>query len=237
MQRILLVEDTSDFQKIVSRILDPHQVICADCVATALELLEQQTFHLILLDIELPDRDGYSLLAEIQSHPTHASTPIICLTGKTAVTDKVTAFSLGADDYIVKPFDPIEFKARIESKLKKSRHRVVREQWIRHGDLRVDPVNHRASIVREGRSSDIELTQTEFKILVCLANRSGQVYSRQQLLQAVWGTTTNVVERVVDVHVHGLRKKLGPCASYIKAVPGFGYKLHVGGIDVKKAAS
>src|SRR5262245_23326752 len=121
MYQILLVEDAEEYQKIVTRALGQHRVTCVSTVDDALCSLKENEFDLILLDINLPKRNGYSLLSELQATPLERPIPVLCLTGKSEITDKVTAFSLGADDYIVKPFDPIELKARVDAKLTKFR--------------------------------------------------------------------------------------------------------------------
>jgi DNA-binding response OmpR family regulator len=225
MHKILLVEDSIPFQKIIIATLGHHQVICASSVAEALDALKEQEFELILLDIHLPDRDGYSLLSELQSDLKSFSIPVICLTGKNEVTDKVTAFSLGADDYIVKPFDPIELKARVEGKLKKSRRSKETMSVHFAGPLEIDHRHHRVTLHEGTQNLELSLTQTEFKLLSHLATHPDQVLTRSQLLMAAWGKNTNVLERVVDVHLCSLRKKLGSQAQSIKALPGVGYKF------------
>lgn len=236
MHQILLVEDSAEYQKIIIATLNTYQVICASNVTEALSHLAKQDFDLILLDITLPGRDGYSLLSELQSDASHSAIPIICLTGKKEITDKVTAFSLGADDYIVKPCDPIELKARVEVKLKKTAHVKATSSIRRVGSLEVDHLHHRAVLYENGKPRELVLTQTEFKLLSHFVIHFDQVLTRQQLLQAAWGENTNVLERAVDVHLCSLRKKLDSQSHCIKALPGFGYKFTLQASS-KKAAS
>jgi DNA-binding response OmpR family regulator len=146
--------------------------------------------------------------------------PVMCVSGRVNLTDKVTAFSLGADDYITKPFDPIELRARVSSKIRRHRRRVE-SPVLRVGPIEIDRARHLISI----KGSEVEVTQTEFKLLCALAKRPNQVYTRDQLLIAVWGENADVLERVVDVHLCSLRRKLGTCSRFVKAVPGVGYKL------------
>ena len=222
MGRILLVEDTPEYQRLVERSLGHHTVTVVDTVDGASEFLDEHTVDLILLDLNLPDKHGYSLLSELQTNPSF-TTPVFCLTSKKEVTDKVTAFSLGAEDYIVKPFDPIEFKARVDAKL--SKKAAWRENQIL-GPLHIDRVAHQLKIFRKsGEPEQVMLTQTEFKLLSCLAQRPGRVFSRDELLNSAWGTSSDVANRAVDVHVCSLRKKLGIYSKCIKAVSGVGYKL------------
>jgi DNA-binding response OmpR family regulator len=232
VHHILLVEDSPEFQKLVSRSLGHHKITVAESVDEASRLLRQTRFDLVLLDISLPKRDGYALLSEIQSDAELSGVPVICLTGKTEVTDKVTAFSLGADDYIVKPFHPIELKARVDGRLNKHGRRVESESLLKVANLEIDRTTHRVT-VRDGRAErEVKLTQTEFKLLCLLVARPEQVYSRDQLLVAAWGEDADVLDRAVDVHLCSLRKKLGVCGAAIEAVPGIGYRF----ADKRKAA-
>jgi DNA-binding response OmpR family regulator len=222
MSSILLVEDAKDFQVLVSTLLGDHRVTVTDDPDQVSDLLHQQPFDLILLDLTLPKRDGYSVLSEIQLDANFRDIPVICLTGKTAITDKVTAFSLGADDYIQKPFDVLEFKARIESKLKKKRKASETKNLIKISQLVIDLPAHR---VYGKDNKDIQMTQTEFKILVALSRNIGQVFSREQLIGNVWGDEGAVFDRAVDVHVCSLRKKLLLHGINFKSITGVGYKL------------
>lgn len=225
MFKILIVEDSPEFQLIISRTLPDFHLCCRASAEEASLELQNEKFDLILLDINLPQRDGYSLLTEIQSKPATASIPVLCLTGRKEITDKVTAFSLGADDFITKPFDPIELRARVEAKLKKLTRAKNDEQITVIGEIEIDHSRHRVAIIEGERRREVQITQTEFKILCCLSRRPEQVYTRDQLLVAAWGEDARVLDRVVDAHVCLLRKKLGKYSSYIKAVSGLGYKL------------
>ncbi len=123
MSRILVVEDSEEYQRIVKRTLSHHDVHCVFSADDVWPLLDQDDVELILLDIHLPRRDGFSLLEELQSKERTREIPVMFLTGKSSITDKVTAFSLGAVDYIVKPFDPIELRARVDARLTRGRRK------------------------------------------------------------------------------------------------------------------
>ncbi len=225
MPKILLVEDSEEFQKVVARTLGHLELICAATVADALRALrESGPFDLILLDIGLPGSDGYTLLSELQDDATSAGTPILCLTGRTAVTDKVTAFRLGADDYILKPFDPIEFKARIDGKLAKRKRQDVGGDTLGVAPLELNLSTHRVWIDEPTGRREVEVTQTEFKILAALLRAPDRAFTRDQLLVQAWGEDARVLDRAVDVHVCSLRKKLGAQGANLKAVAGVGYK-------------
>lgn len=234
--KILVVEDAEDYQKIVSHSLGDHSVHCVDSVDAGANALRNEAYDLVIVDINLPGKDGYVLLAEIRSNPELAELPVLCLTGRTEITDKITAFSLGADDYLTKPFNPLELKARVDSKLRKYGRKRSERLRTRVGDLEIDHERHRVSVQAEGQTREVEVTQTEFKILTALARRPDQVLTRDQLLVAAWGEDANVLERVVDSHVCLLRKKLGAHGSYIKAVTGVGYRISVVAPKKKPAA-
>lgn len=224
MPSILLIEDSPDFILMVTKILNDYKVFTTEDSDEAFHIMQTNPISLILLDITLPKKDGYTILNELQSHPLFSSIPVICLTGKTQVTDKVTAFSLGADDYIVKPFDPIEFKARIDSRIAKTLRLETTREIQLLGDITIDYVAHKIS---DNEGKDVPLTQTEFKILKCLGKHPGNVLSREQLLSFVWGDEGAVFDRAVDVHICSLRKKLKKSTIHIKAVLGVGYKLFI----------
>lgn len=220
MAHILIVEDSPDYQRILSRVMSEFDVTCVPSVEEAWRVLRNRSADLVLLDLELAGQDGYPLLAEMQADHEYRDIPVMCVSGRSSLTDKVTAFSLGADDYITKPFDPIELKARVSSKVRRHR-RQVESPNVRVGSIEIDQARHSLSI----QNREVSVTQTEFKLLCALARRPDQVYTRDQLLVAVWGENAQVLERVVDVHLCSLRRKLHPYSHYVKSVPGIGYKL------------
>jgi DNA-binding response OmpR family regulator len=202
------------------------ETVCVTTVDAAWAALRNRHFDLVLLDIELETKDGYVLLTDMQNTPEFREIPIMCISGRGNLTDKVTAFSLGADDYIVKPFDPIELKARVSSKVHRYQRRVETKN-LRVGPIEIDHARHTVTLETPTGLREIEITQTEFKLLNHLAKRPEQVYTRDQLLVAAWGEKADVLERVVDVHLCSLRRKLAPFSHYVKAVPGIGYKFSV----------
>lgn len=225
MYKILVVEDAEDQQKILKRTFSGYQVLCVANADMASETIKNNEIDLLILDINLPQRDGYSLLNELRDDLNKRSIPVFCVSGRNDITDKVTAFSLGVDDYIVKPYDPIELRARVEGKLKKS-PRNRNADVLTVGNLKIDFGRHKVWMeTPENAHAEIDLSPIEFKLLQCLSRRSEQVYTREQLILAAWGDNAEVSGRVVDVHIHFLRKKLGPLASYIKSVTGVGYKI------------
>lgn len=221
---ILLVEDSEEFQFLIRKILTKHNVIVTANPDDVLPILEREKIDLILLDLGLPVRDGFTVLDELQS-TRFGSIPVICITGKSEISDKVAAFSMGADDYIVKPFDIIEFKARIDSKIARLK-KFALEQNFAVGRLRV---NWMSQQLFTEANVEISLTQTEYKLLICFINDSSKVFSRLELMNAVWGNEETVFDRAVDVHISSLRKKLSTHGIKFKSVQGVGYKILIEG--------
>ncbi len=226
MNRILIVEDSSDAFELVRRALGTSvQLDWAKSLREASLSLEKKTYDLILLDVTLPDGDGYRLCSLLQANDELKSIPVIFLTARNSVPDKLMGFSVGADDYISKPFDPIELKARIDAKFRRRQREKSQAQLVRAGDLEINKDSQKVCIYDEGHSTEIDLTPIEFKILLILAKESNKVFSRDELLDAVWGESVHVYSRSVDTHVSKLRKKLGPKSYYVESVHGTGYRF------------
>jgi DNA-binding response OmpR family regulator len=224
--KILLIEDSKDHQTIITETLSQYSVQIAASAEDATRELLMAPYDLILLDIGLPGKSGLSLLSDIQSHSSTSSIPVICITGRSGITDKVTAFSLGADDYLQKPFDLMELKARVDSKLMKARRVKDSTRIIRVGNLKMDLNSHQVLILHQsGEEQEILLTQTEFKLLILFSKNPSTLFTRQQILREVWGNSVKVSDRVIDVHLCSLRKKINEAEVRIVPVTGQGYKL------------
>jgi DNA-binding response OmpR family regulator len=180
-----------------------------------------ETPSLVILDLMLPDTDGLELCKFLRTSAKHSSTPIIMLTAKTDETDKVLGLELGADDYITKPFSPRELVARVKTVLRRRQSREEVAKLDVGGVVAIDPEKFEVVV----RGQKIDLTPTEFKILQLLASRKGRIYSREQILDFLWGQDKLVVDRTIDVHIRHLREKMGDAAKYVKNVRGVGYKL------------
>jgi DNA-binding response OmpR family regulator len=226
MEKVLLIEDSLDSQVLVRRTLASRcRIDCAASGNEARSLLKNGNYDLILLDVSLPDVDGFSLIGEIRESREHAETPVVFLTGKSELTDKVLGFSLGADDYVVKPFEPLELRARIDAKLNLLQARRLGRESLRRGPFRIDLPSQRAYLNDGSAERELGLTPLEFKLLIYLARNEERVISREQLLESVWGGATHVLDRVIDRHVSTLRQKLGSGARCIETVPGSGYRF------------
>ncbi len=176
---------------------------------------------LILLDLMLPDADGLEICKYLRRKEELATVPIIMLTAKGEETDKILGLELGADDYVTKPFSPKELVARIKAVLRRHDTERSPQKIIIGNMLRLFPEKHEAYV--EGQR--IDLTSTEFKILKLLAQKKGWVFTRDQILDYLWGQEKAVLDRTVDVHIKHLREKLGKAAGLIKNIRGVGYKL------------
>lgn len=179
---------------------------------------EEQTPSLVLLDIMLPEEDGLTVLKKLRAGAKTAGLPVILLTAKSTEYDKVLGLDGGADDYVAKPFGMMELLSRIRALLRRTKQR---EDELSLGILRVVPDKH----LVQADGQDVTLTQKEFELLCLLLRSPGTVFSREQLIERVWGYAFTGETRTVDVHVRTLRQKLGAAGEYVKTVRGYGYKI------------
>jgi two-component system phosphate regulon response regulator PhoB/two-component system alkaline phosphatase synthesis response regulator PhoP len=182
--------------------------------------LDKESPSLILLDLMLPDTDGLEVCRQIRRSERLAAVPVIMLTARGDESDKVVGLELGADDYVTKPFSVKELVARIHAVLRRPGGSETGPRIV-VGPLVIDLEKFEVAAGGER----IDLTATEFKILRLLASRKGRVFSRDQILDHLWGNEKAVIDRTVDVHIRNLREKLGEAASLIKNIRGVGYKL------------
>ncbi len=186
-----------------------------------LSFLKKQTPDLVILDLMLPDADGLEICKYLKKKDELSSIPIIMLTAKAEETDKILGLELGADDYVTKPFSPKELVARVKVALRRQKQKEDTKKIEIGGILVVDL--EKFSVMVEGEK--IDLTSTEFKILQLLSSKQGWVFSRDKILDYLWGREKAVLDRTVDVHVKNLREKLGTAGQFIKNMRGIGYKL------------
>ncbi|MGQ9634838.1 MAG: response regulator transcription factor [Bryobacteraceae bacterium] len=223
MKKIVLIEDDADLFALLKYNLEKegYTVIGAQTGKGALELCRREKPGLIILDILLPDTDGLEICRGIRSDPELAHIPVIFLTAKASETDRIVGLELGANDYIVKPFFVRELIARVKIQF---RERSEPAPLLQAGPLELD--RRRLQVRVSGER--VSLTPTEFKLLEFLMSRPGVVFSRDQLLDAVWGHGRAVTARSVDVYILRLRQKIerGPQAPvFIQSVRGFGYSF------------
>jgi len=169
----------------------------------------------------LPGMDGKDICRALKSNPLTQSIPILMLTAKAEEVDRVIGLELGADDYVTKPFSPRELVLRVKAILRRKEVGQESEKLFRIGDLLIDIDRHHVSI----KKSPIQLTSTEFKLLVELASKRGRVQTREHLLDRVWGYTYEGYARTVDTHIRRLREKLGSLGDHIETIRGVGYRF------------
>lgn len=218
--KILLIEDSKQFRLLVEASLgEQFSVVCASTRSQAMLLLDGH-YDLILLDVGLPDGDGYDICDTIRRSPKCKDVPVIFLTSRESRDDLLTAYSLGADDFLTKPFDPHVLKACVTSKIK--RFRVKSEEIVTYEDVEI---NLRSMRVALADGSSVKLTKTEFALAVYFISNIETVLSRQQILDHVWGGAKHVIDRTIDVHINNLRKKIPAFGRRLQAVHGSGYRL------------
>ena len=182
---------------------------------------EERQPDLVLLDIMLPEEDGLQVLKRLRADSNTRRLPVLMLTAKSTEYDKVLGLDQGADDYIAKPFGMMELMARIRTALRHSGQGENGGRTYQVGALYVDPGRH---VVRDGER-DVTLTLKEFQLLCLLLERRGTVFTRDQLLNTIWGYEFDGASRTVDVHIRTLRQKLGEAGACIETVRGIGYKV------------
>jgi two-component system phosphate regulon response regulator PhoB len=221
--KILVVDDEADIRELVRLNLarEGYEVLDCETGEQALSLSRAQVPDLIVLDLMLPGMDGLEVCRRLKTEPRTAPIPIVILTAKGEEADIVAGLEVGADDYVVKPFSGKVLVARVRRLLRKASQPADEHSVIKVHDLTIDPSRHEVWV----RDRKVDLTRTEFGILHTLARRPGLVLSRYQIVDSVHGGDYPVTDRAVDVQIVSLRKKLGPCGTYIETVRGVGYRL------------
>lgn len=221
---ILVADDEARMRDLIKMYLeaDAFTVREASSGDQALEIVRNETIDLLLLDIMMPGLDGLAVCREIRQT---TDLPIVMVTARGDELDRILGFELGADDYIVKPFSPRELVARVKALLRRSTQGPSERGALKAGVLVIDPSSRK--VTSDGRV--ITLTPKEYDLLWFLANRPGKVFTRELLLEQVWGYTFFGSLRTVDTHIKRLREKLadGPAQDYISTIWGVGYKFEV----------
>ena len=225
-QRILVVDDDKEIVRIIRAYLQQagYTVLTAYDGETALHIIRSDRPDLVVLDLMMPGRDGWSITRVVRADELLAKTPIIMLTARVESTDRVQGLNLGADDYVPKPFDPHEVVARVRAVLRRTQDGLSQPHVIEIGALHMDVDRHEVAI--EGRS--VELTPTEFDLLKKLMESPGHAFTRLALIEQGLGYSYEGVERTLDSHIRNLRRKIEPDPAnptYIKTVFGVGYRM------------
>jgi DNA-binding response OmpR family regulator len=225
MKKIVLIEDDADLYALIQYNLEKEgfAMVGSQTGKNALELCRRERPDLVILDIMLPDSDGLDICKGIRAHPELQHIPVIFLTARASETDRIVGLELGANDYIVKPFFVRELIARIKIHFRGQQSAATK--LLKAGELELD--RPRCQVRLAG--AEIALTATEFRLLEFLMTRPGVVFSREQLLDAVWGHDRAVTDRTVDVYVLRLRQKIEVAEgiTFIRSVRGFGYSFNI----------
>jgi two-component system, OmpR family, alkaline phosphatase synthesis response regulator PhoP len=224
MPKILLVDDEIMLLNSISYILNQqgYEVTCAENGSRALDLARQHPPDLILLDINLPDGDGFQVCRRLKQDPQTADIPVIMVTARVSADDVVEGFECSAEDYVTKPYQPRVLLARIAAVLRRGRARAVKPACrYEFGELLIEPDSYEVRVSGER----IALTPSEFGILLLLVRNARRVLTRDQILDRIRGLAAEVTDRAVDFQISGLRRKLGTAARFLETIRGAGYKF------------
>ncbi len=223
-ERVLVVDDEPDIVALVAYHLAKagYRVSTAATGPDALRAAREERPALIVLDLMLPGMSGFDVLEKLRAHDATRDVAVLMLTARKDEPDRIRGLTLGADDYLTKPFSPAELILRVGAILRRIGGGGADTLVV--GPLVIDRAAHTVAV--DGRALD--LTATEYKLLLTLAERRGRVQARTQLLQTVWDAAPDIQTRTVDMHVQRLRTKLGPAGDLIETVRGFGYRLKGG---------
>ncbi len=228
MPTVLIIEDESDLVDLLDFNLRQAglETQIAHSGEAAYEQLTRSRPDPVLLDLMLPDVSGMEICRRMKAHPDLKNVPVVMLTAKGEEIDRVVGFELGVDDYISKPFSMRELVLRVKAILRRIEQAAPAAKEPERsrtavGPIRIDPDAHRAYVA----DSEVTLTALEFRLLATLMARLGRVQTREQLLEDVWGVTSEIETRTVDTHVNRLREKLGPAREQLETVRGVGYRL------------
>jgi two-component system phosphate regulon response regulator PhoB len=225
-ERILVVDDEPDIVALVAYHLAKagYRVATAANGHDALAVARRERPALLVLDLMLPGMSGFDVLTELRADAATRDVAVLLLTARKEEPDRIQGLSLGADDYLTKPFSPQELVLRVGAILRRVGASPTPSEVLSVGAIDIDRAAHAVRV--DGQ--EIDLTPTEFKLLLTLAERRGRVQARAHLLETVWEAAPDIQTRTVDMHIQRLRSKLGPAGDLVETVRGFGYRLKAG---------
>ncbi len=223
--KVLCLEDDLTIQTLVEASLPDFDVVSVKTIKEAEKILATSAFCALLIDIQLPDGDGLRFLASLSQKDGTKKIPVLILSDHAAIANKVMAFSFGAEDFIAKPFDPLELNARVSAKVRRSQGEKQGDRHRKLGDLLLDFDRQLATRqdVKNLQEENLNLTSIELKILSLLTRRLEQVFSRDQIMSHVWGETF-ISDRTVDSHIAHLRQKIAKTQVQVETAKNFGYR-------------
>lgn len=225
-ERILVVDDEPDIVALVVYHLAKagYRVSSAAAGPDALQMARRERPSLIVLDLMLPGMSGFEILEQLRADDNTRGIAVLMLTARKEEPDRIKGLSLGADDYLTKPFSPQELVLRVGAILRRIGAAPTAGDTLQAGPIMIDRAAHKVTV----DGNEVELTPTEFKLLLTLAERRGRVQARAHLLETVWEAAPDIQTRTVDMHVQRLRTKLEPVGDLIETVRGFGYRMKAG---------
>lgn len=218
---ILIVDDEPDITRLIAYNLElaGHRARTVHTGRAALDAIARESFDLVVLDLMLPDISGTEVCRRVKQDPRTAALPIVMVTARDTEFDRVVGFEVGADDYVLKPFSVRELVLRVEAVLRRSRREAIAPS-MEVGAIAINLHAFRVYV----DADEVPLTRSEFDLLTTILRGNGRVFSREELLDAVWGDDSDVLDRTVDVHIMRLRRKLGEAGRHIETVRGVGYR-------------
>lgn len=228
-KKLLIVEDDRSLASVLEYNFESagYEVFCAHDGQDGVNQARSKNPDVIILDLMIPVVDGIEVCRQLRSESATRQTPIMMLTAKAEETDQLIGFSVGADDYVVKPFSVRVLLERVKSLCRRNeRFQSGGSDVVSSGGISIDRLKHRASI----NGSPVDLTPSEFRLLDTLIRNAGRAFDRSELIESALGGDTLVSERTIDVHVRSLRKKMGQHAEYIQTVRGVGYRFREPGL-------
>lgn len=222
-RKILCIEDDQTIQTLVEVALPDFDVVPVFTLKEAEKKIKENEYSALLVDIKLPDGDGLRFLTTVSTDQKFKKIPVLVLSNHSEISNKVMAFSFGAEDFIGKPFDPIELNARVTAKVRRRENEKEETQTRKLGNVVIDFDRQKVFLIAASNEHDLGLTHIELKILSMLTKRLEQVYSREQIMDQVWGETF-ITDRTVDSHVAHLRQKIDKTAIAIETVKSLGYR-------------
>lgn len=223
LKKIFFLEDEVEIQKMLKEYFEKNgfKIISFTNAESFLIQLKKEKPDLIFLDLMLPDADGIEICKFLKGKEEYSKIPIIIISAKTQEIEKVTGLEVGADDYVCKPFSLRELLARAKAVLRRQELKKEPEILNFEDGLEIDPTKHKVYLKKE----EIFLSATEFKILYLLSSNKGVVFSREKIIEKLWGFEKDIYERTIDVHIKNLREKLMEARRFLKNIRGVGYKF------------
>ncbi len=232
LHKVLVVEDSLEVQKLIELSLRSHfEILLATSSEEAEHIMKSKNIDLVILDIGLPGTDGFVFYSNLKASEGNKTPMVFFLSARDSVEDKVRAFSLGADDYLVKPFNPRELLARVTAKIHKletdreAQTALLKKEIVQFGRFSLSPSFQQIAVDYGDKQEKIGLTSLEFRLFYHFLKNENQTFSRGDLLKAVWGPQVSVSNRTIDTHIYFLRKKLGKFSCFLKSVSGIGYRF------------